>query len=99
MKLKYLALSIFAATTITLGQAQASTTIQPFDATDNILERASQIEDLEYKIMVQRATQTAIWAMPAVTQVDFLKATRRDLGEIIMTWFTSINHLRQTKAS
>ncbi|WP_230641670.1 DUF1254 domain-containing protein [Vibrio campbellii] len=30
--------------------------------------------------MVQRATQTAIWAMPAVTQVDFLKATRRDLG-------------------
>lgn len=80
MKLKYLALSIFAATTITLGQAQASTTIQPFDATDNILERASQIEDLEYKIMVQRATQTAIWAMPAVTQVDFLKATRRDLG-------------------
>ncbi|MEF1273059.1 DUF1214 domain-containing protein [Vibrio campbellii] len=80
MKLKYLALSIFAATTITLGQAQASTTIQSFDTTDNILERASQIEDLDYKIMVQRATQTAIWAMPAVTQVDFLNATRRELG-------------------
>lgn len=30
--------------------------------------------------MVQRATQTAIWAMPAVGMVDFIKATRRDAG-------------------
>ncbi|MGF1696532.1 DUF1214 domain-containing protein [Vibrio lamellibrachiae] len=55
-------------------------TAEAFNNTDNILERASAIEDIEYKMMVQRATQTAIWAMPAVTQVDFLKATRRDLG-------------------
>jgi hypothetical protein len=37
-------------------------------------------ESVEYQIMVQRATQTAIWAMPAVALVDFIKATRRDLG-------------------
>jgi hypothetical protein len=30
--------------------------------------------------MVQRATQTAIWAMPGVALVDFTKATKRDLG-------------------
>lgn len=53
---------------------------QSFDDTDDILNRASQIENLEYKMMVQRATQTAIHYMPAVTQIDFLKATRRDLG-------------------
>ena len=36
--------------------------------------------DVEYQIMVQRATQTAIWAMPAVGMIDFVKATRRDVG-------------------
>ncbi len=36
--------------------------------------------DLDYKIMVQRATQTAIWAMPAVGMIDFWKATRNQLG-------------------
>lgn len=39
----------------------------------------AQENDIEYQIMVQRATQTAIWAMPAVGLVDFKKATRRDL--------------------
>ena len=41
--------------------------------------RASQAgaESIEYKIMVQRATQTAIWAMPAVGIIDFEKATRK----------------------
>ncbi len=37
-------------------------------------------ESIEYQIMVQRATQAAIWAMPGVALVDFVKATRRDLG-------------------
>jgi hypothetical protein len=37
-------------------------------------------QDINYKIMVQRATQTAMWAMPAVGMIDFVKATRRDLG-------------------
>ncbi len=36
--------------------------------------------DINYQIMVQRATQTAIWAMPGVALVDFIKSTRRDLG-------------------
>ncbi|RJG48980.1 DUF1254 domain-containing protein [Motilimonas pumila] len=53
---------------------------QTFDDTDDILARASQIENIEYQMMVQRAAQTAIHFMPAVTQIDFLKATRRDLG-------------------
>jgi hypothetical protein len=38
---------------------------------------------IEYEIMVQRATQTAVWAMPAVALVDFKKATIRDLGGTI----------------
>jgi len=38
---------------------------------------------IEYQIMVQRATQVAIWAMPAVGIVDFKKATIRDLGGTI----------------
>lgn len=37
-------------------------------------------ESIDYQIMVQRATQTAIWAMPGVALVDFVKATKRDLG-------------------
>ncbi|MEW6996290.1 DUF1214 domain-containing protein [Colwelliaceae bacterium BS250] len=50
---------------------------ETFDDTNNILKRSAKIENLEYKIMVQRATQAAIHYMPAVTQIDFLKATRR----------------------
>ncbi|MEH6611599.1 MAG: DUF1214 domain-containing protein [Halioglobus sp.] len=46
----------------------------------DILARASKIEDIEYKIMVQRATQTAIWAMPAAAMMDFINATQRDAG-------------------
>ncbi len=38
---------------------------------------------IDYEIMVQRATQTAVWAMPAVALVDFKKATIRDLGGTI----------------
>jgi hypothetical protein len=66
------------------GQAyaknDAGSTGQAFNDTGRILERALKVEDIEYKIMVQRATQTAIWAMPAAGMVDFIKATRRDLG-------------------
>lgn len=43
-------------------------------------ETQNSEESIEYKIMVQRATQTAIWAMPAVALMDFLKVTKRDLG-------------------
>jgi len=39
-----------------------------------------QSEYIEYEIAVQRATQAAIWGMPAVGIVDLEKATKRDLG-------------------
>ncbi len=42
-----------------------------------------EISDLQYEILVQRATQTAIWAMPAVGIIDFWKATRNQLGGTI----------------
>jgi len=53
---------------------------QSFNQTDGVLSRARAVEDIEYKIMVQRATQTAIYYMPAAVMVDFVKAIRRDLG-------------------
>ncbi len=43
-------------------------------------QEASDAGDIDYRIMVQRATQAAIWAMPAVGIIDFEKATKRDLG-------------------
>jgi hypothetical protein len=46
-------------------------------------DSSTQSRSIEYEIMVQRATQTAIWAMPAVALVDFKKATIRDLGGTI----------------
>jgi hypothetical protein len=55
---------------------------QRFDQTDGILARARAVEDIEYKIMVQRASQAAIYFMPAVGMVDFIKATRRIGGDI-----------------
>jgi hypothetical protein len=44
------------------------------------LNASDSTDDVDYQIMVQRATQTAIWAMPGVALVDFVKATKRDLG-------------------
>ena len=56
---------------------------QRFNQTDGVLARARAVEDIEYKIMVQRATQAAIYYMPAVVMVDFVKGIRRDLdGDI-----------------
>ncbi len=46
-------------------------------------KQPEQQNDIEYNVMVQRATQTAIWAIPAVGIVDFKKATARDLGGTI----------------
>lgn len=36
--------------------------------------------DIIYQIMVQRATQSAIWGMPAAATIDFEKAIKRYLG-------------------
>ena len=62
--------------------AKSLTTSKSFDQTDGVLERARAVEDIEYKIMVQRATQAAIYYMPAVVMVDFIKGTRRIGGDI-----------------
>jgi len=62
------------------ASAQDSPMENSFDQTDGILARALAVEDIEYKIMVQRATQAAIYYMPAVVLVDFVKGIRRDLG-------------------
>lgn len=66
-----------AATFALISQA---THAQTFNDTGDILARSAQVEDVEYQIMVQRATQTAIWGMPAAGMIDFLKGIRRDLG-------------------
>ena len=55
-------------------------TEKSFDQKDGVLARARAVEDIEYKIMVQRATQAAIYYMPAAGMVDFVKGIRRDLG-------------------
>ena len=49
------------------------------NSNQSTIEEETNQKDIEYQIMVQRATQTAIWAMPGVALVDFIKATRRDL--------------------
>ena len=64
------------------GAAMAITpTGQNFNDTGNILERSKKHTNIEYDIMVQRAAQAAIYYMPAVAQVDFIKATVRAGGD------------------
>lgn len=54
---------------------------EQFNDTGDILARSKQHTNIEYDIMVQRATQAAIHYMPAVAHVDFIKATRRAGGD------------------
>ena len=49
-----------------------------------VLAIAQSDANIDYQIMIQRATQTAIWAMPAVVPVEFKKATVRDFGGTII---------------
>ncbi|SPJ29203.1 DUF1254 domain-containing protein [Falsiruegeria mediterranea] len=58
-----------------------SPTGSDFNDTGDILARSAQHTDIDYDIMVQRATQAAIYYMPAVAQVDFIKATKRVGGD------------------
>ena len=58
-----------------------SPTSSDFNDTGDILTRSAVHADIEYDIMVQRATQAAIYYMPAVAQVDFIKATIRAGGD------------------
>ena len=72
---------------------------QRFDQTDGILAGALAIEDIEYKIMVQRATQTAIYYMPAAGMVDFLKESAVIWAETSTTWPISTHRWGLTTAS
>ena len=64
------------------GNSVAVTPTGPnFNDTGSILARSKRHTNIEYQIMVQRATQAAIHYMPAVAQVDFIKATKRAGGD------------------
>ncbi|MEP2758876.1 MAG: DUF1214 domain-containing protein [Hyphomicrobiales bacterium] len=65
---------------VTFALSSNAVKAQTFNDTGDILARSAAVEDIEYKIMVQRATQAAIWGMPAAGMIDFLKGIRRDLG-------------------
>lgn len=79
--MKRLLTSLAAAATLASGASMAVTPTGPnFNDTGDILARSKQHADIEYQIMVQRATQAAIYYMPAVAQVDFIKATKRAGG-------------------
>ncbi len=78
---KLVALAAIAACLVS-GTSMAVTPTGPdFSDTGDILARSKQHTDIEYDIMVQRATQAAIHYMPAVAQVDFIKATKRAGGD------------------
>ena len=51
-----------------------------FGISEIIAQEENSLNEIEYQIMVQRATQAAIWGMPAVGMIDLEKATKRDLG-------------------
>ncbi len=73
-----LAIGLIANTTdVASGQDKRDRTVLPIRAHD---QPSPSTSDIEYQIMVQRATQVAIWGMPAAGMIDFEKATKRDLG-------------------
>ena len=78
---KLLTLATIAASLVS-GASMAVTPTGPnFNDTGDILARSKQHTNIEYDIMVQRTTQAAIYYMPAVAQVDFIKATKRAGGD------------------
>ena len=78
---KLLTLTAFAASLMSGASMAVTPTGDDFNDTGDILARSKQHTNIEYDIMVQRATQAAIYYMPAVAQVDFIKATRRAGGD------------------
>ena len=78
---KLLPLATIAASLMSTASMAVTPTGNDFKDTGNILERSKKHTNIEYDIMVQRATQAAIYYMPAVAQVDFIKATRRAGGD------------------
>jgi len=81
-----LKLVVAAGVLVTLLAGTLPAAEKSFDQIDEVLAAAKTIKDIEFEIMVQRATQTAIYFMPAVGMVDFIKATRRiggDLNDVV----------------
>lgn len=68
------------AVSVSFGTVFAPVFSQSLNDTGDVLERAGEVEDIEFKAMVQRAIQAAIWGMPAAGTVDILKGIRRGLG-------------------
>ena len=79
--IKLLMYSAIAAFIIPATSMAVTPTGPGFNDTGNILNRSKQHTNIEYEIMVQRASQAAIYYMPAVAQVDFIKATKRSGGD------------------
>ena len=80
LKLKVSAISLMVALCFVLGafdmnDVQERKIAQPGESTKS--------KSIDYHIMVQRATQVAILALPAAGITDFKKATIRDLGGTI----------------
>jgi hypothetical protein len=71
----------FAVVLISSASLATTPTGNNFNDTGDILVRSKKHKNIEYDIMVQRATQAAIYYMPAVAQVDFIKATKRAGGD------------------
>ena len=78
---KSLTLAVLTASLLSSTSMATTPTDKNFNDTGDILARSKKHTNIEYDIMVQRATQAAIHYMPAVAQVDFIKATRRAGGD------------------
>jgi hypothetical protein len=78
---KLIAFAAIAACLVSGASLAVTPTGPGFDDTGDILARSKQHTNIEYDIMVQRATQAAIHYMPAVAAVDFIKATKRAGGD------------------
>jgi hypothetical protein len=76
-----LTLTVIAASLVSGTSVAVTPTGPNFNDTGDILARSKQHTNIEYDVMVQRATQAAIHYMPAVAQVDFIKATKRAGGD------------------
>ena len=86
---KILTLTVIAASLVSGASMAVTPTGNNFNDTENILARSAQHTNIEYDIMVQRATQAAIYYMSAVAQVDFIKANIRVGGDYDTVNFVS----------
>jgi len=77
---KRLTLTAVAISMVSAASLAQTPTGKDFNDTGDILNRSKKHPDIVYDFMVQRAAQAAVYYMPAVAQVDFIKATVRAGG-------------------